>query len=76
MHFVKETTQSASMKGGRIMKRTGKTTLVVTFSILCVLILPAFMEAADYPSKPIEFICGWAPGGVADTQSRVLCDLV
>lgn len=30
-------------------------------------------QAAQYPTKPIKFICPWPPGGTADTTMRALC---
>jgi tripartite-type tricarboxylate transporter receptor subunit TctC len=29
--------------------------------------------AADYPERPISFICPWPPGGTADMTMRALC---
>lgn len=32
--------------------------------------------AANYPEKPIEFLCGWAPGGGSDQVARAFAPLV
>lgn len=37
------------------------------------LISPAAALAADYPSRPITFICPWSVGGTADQSMRALC---
>ena len=29
-------------------------------------------QAQDYPTKPIEFIVPWGPGGGSDTQMRLV----
>src|SRR5690606_33476148 len=34
----------------------------------------AAQSAADYPSKPIEFIVGFGAGGPSDVTARVLAD--
>jgi len=46
--------------------------LVVSF----VFILASFIYADEYPSRPIEYICGYPPGGVQDPQARGLCKAV
>lgn len=37
-----------------------------------VLFLAARVEAQDFPTKPIKFIVGFAPGGSADVMARIL----
>lgn len=48
---------------------------LVCLALLALGILPA--AAADtYPSKPIRWIVPWPAGGVADTQARIIGDLL
>ncbi len=41
---------------------------------LGALACPAFGQAADYPSKPIRLVIGFAPGGAADQVARSMSD--
>lgn len=48
-----------------------KNIIISAFS-LCFLICLAYpVSAADYPSKPFDFICEFSPGGTSDLQARV-----
>jgi tripartite-type tricarboxylate transporter receptor subunit TctC len=40
---------------------------------LGVALLPGPVFAADYPERPITFICPWPAGGTADLTMRALC---
>jgi len=54
------------------MEKIGK-----TFFIACLFfLLPVFAYGQEYPSRPVEFIVGYPPGGVSDTQARLLSKLV
>ena len=39
------------------------------------LLAPAHLLAADYPERPITFICPWPAGGTADQSMRTLCQV-
>lgn len=39
------------------------------------LLLPGLARAADYPDRPITFICPWPVGGTADQSMRALCQV-
>jgi tripartite-type tricarboxylate transporter receptor subunit TctC len=54
------------------MKKIGRTIWGLCF----LLFLPAFANGQEYPSRPVEFIVGYPPGGVSDTQARFLGKLV
>ncbi len=41
---------------------------------LCALGLQAFGQAADYPTRPIRLVVGFAPGGAADQVARGMSD--
>ena len=37
--------------------------------------IPARVFAAEYPERPITFICPWPAGGTADRSMRVICQI-
>ena len=37
--------------------------------------LPRLAAAADYPERPITFICPWPAGGTADRSMRTICQI-
>jgi tripartite-type tricarboxylate transporter receptor subunit TctC len=41
-------------------------------AMLIAIALPASVDAADYPVKPVRFIVGFAPGGANDLVARVV----
>ncbi|MDQ2186067.1 tripartite tricarboxylate transporter substrate binding protein [Alcaligenaceae bacterium A4P071] len=38
-------------------------------------VIPGITRAADYPQRPITFICPWPVGGTADQSMRALCQV-
>ena len=52
-----------------------RTSFLVILGILSLFLTPGGM-AAEYPMKPITFICPWPPGGGTDVCMRVLSDSV
>lgn len=52
------------------MKKIGKTFFM---GICFFFFLVNAVHAQDYPSKPIESVVGYPPGGVSDSTFRVLC---
>jgi tripartite-type tricarboxylate transporter receptor subunit TctC len=51
-----------------------KTCKTVLAASLCALACAAFAQPADYPSKPIRLVIGFAPGGAADYVARAMSD--
>ena len=49
-----------------------KTAIYFGLALGCFLGQPASVWSQDYPVKPIRFVIGYAPGGVADLTSRVV----
>ncbi len=41
---------------------------------LSVIGVQAFAQTADYPSRPIRLVVGFAPGGAADTVARIMSE--
>lgn len=39
------------------------------------LLAPALVRAADFPERPITFICPWPAGGTADQSMRAICQV-
>src|ERR1700751_5917728 len=54
--------------GGMMFRRT--IALAAAVVALCSAIAPA--RAADYPSRPVTLIIGFAPGGPSDVLARIL----
>ena len=52
-------------------KKTGIFLIVVSFFAL---LYPSTARALDYPTRPIQFVVGTAPGGPADVMARILAD--
>ncbi len=52
------------------MKRMVKTLIV---GIFLFLFLAPMIHGQEFPSRPIEYIVGYPPGGVQDPQARGLC---
>ena len=50
------------------MKRLLSRALLATISLLS----STFVWAQDYPSRPVRFIVGYAPGGAVDVMARAL----
>ena len=44
---------------------------ILAFAFAALLSLPAGSRAADYPTRPVNFILGFAPGGPSDVMARV-----
>jgi tripartite-type tricarboxylate transporter receptor subunit TctC len=42
-------------------------------AVLCTFALPAFAQQ-NYPTRPIKLVHGFAPGGAADTLSRIMAE--
>jgi tripartite-type tricarboxylate transporter receptor subunit TctC len=67
-----------------MFKRRSSQALLLTVMLALVLIIAsgcggqkeAADPAANYPEKPIEFLCGWAPGGGSDQVARAFAPLV
>ena len=50
---------------------------VVLFCVLALVMNSRQTRAAeDYPSKPIEFVVGWSPGGGTDALARIVTDKI
>lgn len=49
-------------------------TLVLGLILLIIISFLNVANAADYPTKPIQMIVGFAPGGGADITARFICD--
>lgn len=60
-------------KGGTEMKRRGKDVLRLAL-IFIILVLSGSLWAAEekYPTRPIEFILNFPPGGPLDTSTRII----
>src|ERR1044071_3818190 len=43
---------------------------LLAFAFAALLSLPALSRAADYPTRPVNFILGFAPGGPSDVMAR------
>jgi tripartite-type tricarboxylate transporter receptor subunit TctC len=56
------------------MKKTNSMRMVLTsIAIIAMLMFPQLVICADYPSRPIEMIVSWPPGGAADIITRIVC---
>jgi len=44
--------------------------------VLCMTLLSSTWAKEEFPSRPITFLVGYAPGGSADIQARLLAELV
>lgn len=49
-----------------------KTFKMIFFCALLVALVPAFCSGEEYPTKPINLIVTFAPGGTLDTGARIL----
>ncbi len=58
------------------MKRTSGLHLVLATAMAAAAFAPALVRAADYPTRDIEFIVAFPPGGPADGAARVLAPLM
>jgi tripartite-type tricarboxylate transporter receptor subunit TctC len=58
---------NGNSKGGYVMKRAAKCILIVV-----AIFIASAANAQSYPSKPIRFIVGFAPGGATDIIARAL----
>jgi len=58
------------------MHRSARTMFVLIFSIVLVLALAPMrgLTQQDFPTRPITFVVGFAPGGGADVFARALAD--
>jgi tripartite-type tricarboxylate transporter receptor subunit TctC len=50
-------------------------TWIKLFLLPVAVITPAYLSAQDYPSKPIEVIVGYPPGGGTDMIARAVADV-
>lgn len=48
--------------------------LATVLSALCVMIAVSAPALADYPSKPVQFIVPWPPGGEEDVLTRLVAE--
>jgi tripartite-type tricarboxylate transporter receptor subunit TctC len=55
----------------RVREETMKATIVVAASVALIWASPP-AHAADYPTKPITLMIGFAPGGPSDVMARIL----
>ena len=46
--------------------------LMIVLALLAFMAAPVSVHAQDYPARPIRFIVGFVPGGVADLLARSL----
>lgn len=51
-------------------------TCVAFFALSLVFCLPATTSAAPYPTRNVEFLVGFPPGGVNDTNARALANIM
>ncbi len=49
-----------------------KKNIMTCLAVVCFVFLAAGVYGADYPTKPINFICPWPAGGSSDMGSRIL----
>jgi tripartite-type tricarboxylate transporter receptor subunit TctC len=66
------------MKGGEKMKVKINLKVILCMMVLVVMLVSPCISAEDpekFPSKPIEYVVVWSPGGNTDLSSRKLCDL-
>ncbi len=57
------------------MKRWSVWGAVLILTLLSALLTSAWAKE-EFPSRPITFLVGYAPGGSADIQARLLAELV
>ena len=57
-----------------MMQRWNIWGIVLILSLLITL-LPSAWAKEEFPSRPITLLCGFAPGGSADIQARLLAEL-
>jgi len=58
-----------------MMKRWNIARIVLALALVIIL-LPSAWAKDEFPSRPITLLCGFAPGGSADIQARLLAELI
>jgi tripartite-type tricarboxylate transporter receptor subunit TctC len=54
-------------------KRNGMWIALASIVFITTLIIPMQASGAEYPSRPIEVVVCWPPGGGADVVTRIVC---
>jgi tripartite-type tricarboxylate transporter receptor subunit TctC len=60
------------VKEGNAMSKKGTILIVVVLSLA---VLVQYSQGKDYPTKPIEIVCPYTPGGTTDLMSRLIADI-
>lgn len=49
--------------------------LIIAAGLAAAALAPGLASAQDYPSRPVEFIVPWSPGGGSDALMRIIANL-